>query len=195
MHRPHWRGTLLGEPKQERQTKGSQTTAGRLAELNSTRSNTTAPTPKVHRRVLENQHQVVSWDAHLSVRRAPARRCTDGRRVGGRSKPEIGEWGATVKGSTSLPRIRPFQVHNNPIRELDGRWNRSAVDPAALEPSSKRSPQGNQRSQIIPPCSGQPWPCAQNLRHERRLCYRQERLPDSLVNGARRASMMSDLLL
>ena len=65
------------------QGKDNQAAAEQSVELNSTRSNTTVPVPKVRRKNLETWHLEAFPDAHLSLQRARVSRRTDGRTVGG----------------------------------------------------------------------------------------------------------------
>ena len=63
----------------------------RLAELNSTRSNTTAPAPKVYEKNLGPRRREAYLDVHLSTQRTRVCSHADGGTVEGRSEPEMGE--------------------------------------------------------------------------------------------------------
>jgi len=93
----------------------------RLVELNSTRSNTTAPAPKGCGKSQGPQRREVFLDVYPSVQRTRACSLADGGTVEGQSEPEVGERGATMTSATSLPRILPSQAHNSLIRKLGGR--------------------------------------------------------------------------
>ena len=133
------------EPKYVRQEKGSRVTVGRLVGSNLTRSNMTAPIPKVCPRTLGIPHQQVSPDARLSARQVRLSGGVYGGMVGGQSEPWTGKWMTIVTSAPSSPRILPSQGHNSPIRELDSRWNRRPVDSEAPGSSNKVSPRRKQQ--------------------------------------------------